>query len=63
MFGINDYNPIATSMKLGAKLSKFGGEAVDSNDYRSIVGSPRYLTCTRPDITFIVGSQADSWRT
>jgi hypothetical protein len=50
---MKDCNPIATPMKLGAKFSKLkGGEVVDSNNYRSIIGSPRYLTCTRPDITF-----------
>jgi hypothetical protein len=28
---------------------------VDSNTYRSIIESLRYLTCTRPDIAFAVG--------
>jgi hypothetical protein len=43
-------------MELGAKLSKLeGGEAVDSNTYQSMIGSLRYLTCTRPDIAFAVG--------
>jgi hypothetical protein len=28
---------------------------VDSNTYRSIIGSLRYLTCTRSDIAFAVG--------
>jgi hypothetical protein len=43
-------------MELGAKLSKLeGGEAVDSNTYRSMIVSLRYLTCTRPDIAFVVG--------
>jgi hypothetical protein len=55
-FGMHDCNPIATPMKLGAKLSKLeGGEVVDSNNYRSIIGSLRYPTCTRPDIVFTVG--------
>jgi hypothetical protein len=53
---MSDCNPVTTPMKLGAKLSKLkGGEVVDSNTYRSIIGSLRYLTCTRPDITFVVG--------
>jgi Reverse transcriptase (RNA-dependent DNA polymerase) len=55
-FGISDYNPIATPMELDAKLSKFEGEeAVDSNTYQSMIGSLRYLTCTRSDIAFVVG--------
>jgi hypothetical protein len=50
---MSDYNPVATLMKLGAKLSKLeGGEAVDSNTYQSMIGSLRYLTCTRHDIAF-----------
>jgi hypothetical protein len=40
-------------MELGAKFSKLeGGEVVDSNTYRSMIGSLRYLTCTSPDIAF-----------
>jgi Reverse transcriptase (RNA-dependent DNA polymerase) len=54
--GISDCNPIATPKELGAKLSKLkGGEAVDSNTYRIMISSLRYLTCTRPYITFAVG--------
>jgi Reverse transcriptase (RNA-dependent DNA polymerase) len=55
-FGMHDCNPVATPMELGAKLSKLeGGEDVDSNTYQSIIGSLRYLTCTKPDIAFVVG--------
>ena len=55
-FGMDNCNPVATPMELGVKLSKFeGGEAVEANSYRSMVGSLRYLTCTRPDIAFAVG--------
>jgi Reverse transcriptase (RNA-dependent DNA polymerase) len=55
-FGMQDCNSVATTMELDANLSKLeGGEAVDSNTYRSIIGSLRYLTCTRPDIAFTVG--------
>jgi Reverse transcriptase (RNA-dependent DNA polymerase) len=54
-FEMSDCNPIAIPMELGAKLSKLeGGEAVDLNIYRIMIGSLRYLTCTRPDITFVV---------
>jgi hypothetical protein len=43
-------------MEPGAKLSKFDGEErVDASRYRSLVGSLRYLTCTRPDLSLSVG--------
>jgi Reverse transcriptase (RNA-dependent DNA polymerase) len=48
-------NPVSTPMEPGAKLSKFdGGERVDASRYRSLVGSLRYLTCTRPDLSLSV---------
>jgi hypothetical protein len=51
-----DCNPVLTPMEPGAKLSKFdAGERVDATKYRSLVGSLRYLTCTRPDISYSVG--------
>jgi hypothetical protein len=53
---MNESNSVATPMELGTKLSKFeGGERVDASKYRSLVGSLRYLTCTRPDISYSVG--------
>jgi hypothetical protein len=53
---MSDCNPIATPMELGAKLSKLEeGEVMNSNTYQSMISSLRYLTCTRPDIAFIVG--------
>jgi hypothetical protein len=53
---MSNYNLVVTPTELGVKLSKLeGGEAVDSNTYRSMIGSLRYLTCTMPDITFTVG--------
>ncbi|GKC17542.1 retrovirus-related pol polyprotein from transposon TNT 1-94 [Tanacetum coccineum] len=49
-------NPVVTPMELGTKLSKFeGGEPVDADKYRSLVGSLRYLTSTRPDLSYSVG--------
>jgi hypothetical protein len=49
-------NPVASPMKLDVKLSKLEGEeVVDSNTYQSMIGSLRYLTCTRPDIAFAAG--------
>nr|GEY80506.1 retrovirus-related Pol polyprotein from transposon TNT 1-94 [Tanacetum cinerariifolium] len=53
---MEDCNPVVTPMELGTKLSKFeGGEPVDANNYRSLVGSLRYLTSTRPDLSYSVG--------
>ncbi|GMI94511.1 cysteine-rich RLK (RECEPTOR-like protein kinase) 8 [Hibiscus trionum] len=49
-------NPVSTPMEPGAKLSKFDeGEHVDASRYQSLVGSLRYLTCTRPDLSLSVG--------
>ncbi|XP_050909324.1 uncharacterized mitochondrial protein AtMg00810-like [Lathyrus oleraceus] len=49
-------NPASKPMEPGTKLSKFdGGERVEAGKYRSLVGSLRYLTCTRPDISLSVG--------
>ncbi|XP_058775319.1 secreted RxLR effector protein 161-like [Vicia villosa] len=49
-------NPISTPRELDAKLSKFdGGERIEASKYRSLVGSLRYLTCTRPDLSLSVG--------
>ena len=49
-------NPVNTLMKSGTKLSKFqDGEELDSTLFKSLIGSLRYLTCTRPDIIFAVG--------
>ncbi|KAL8116222.1 hypothetical protein AgCh_022645 [Apium graveolens] len=55
-FKMEHCNPVATHMELGTKISKFeGGVSVDRNLYQSLVGSLRYLTCTRPDIAYSVG--------
>jgi len=55
-FKMADCNPVSTPMEPGAKLSKFdGGERVDASRYRSLVGSLRYLTSTRPDLSLSVG--------
>ncbi|PWA98023.1 hypothetical protein CTI12_AA024020 [Artemisia annua] len=55
-FGMDKCNPVGTPIEHKAKPSKHdGGEAVDSTLFKSLVGSLRYLTCTRPDILFAVG--------
>jgi len=48
--------PVSTPMEPDTKLSKFdGGDHVDANKYRSLVGSLRYLKSTRPDLLLSVG--------
>ncbi|KAH9672047.1 hypothetical protein KPL70_017573 [Citrus sinensis] len=43
-------------MESGVKLSKHNeGEDIDPTFFKSLVGSLRYLTCTRPDILYAVG--------
>ncbi|GKD47729.1 retrovirus-related pol polyprotein from transposon TNT 1-94 [Tanacetum coccineum] len=49
-------NPVGTLIEHKAKPSKHDrGKVVDSTLFKSLVGSLRYLTCTRPDILFVVG--------
>ncbi|XP_027922735.1 uncharacterized protein LOC114180632 [Vigna unguiculata] len=49
-------NPVSTPMEPGTKLSKNGeGDKVDATRYRSLVGSLRYLTNTRPNLMLSVG--------
>ncbi|XP_052477160.1 uncharacterized mitochondrial protein AtMg00810-like [Gossypium raimondii] len=51
-----DSNPVETPIECEVKLSKFDdGIKKDSTLFKSLVGSLRYLTCTRPDILFVVG--------
>ena len=51
-----DCNPVNIPMEYGLRLSKFDeGEKEDPTLFKSLVGSLRYLTCTRPDILFVVG--------
>ena len=55
-FKMDDSNPVGTPMECGIKLSKHEeGERVDPTLFKSLVGSLRYLTCTRPDILYAVG--------
>ena len=49
-------NPCHSPMEPRFKLSKSStAPATDATEYRSIVGSLRYLVHTRPDLTFAVG--------
>jgi hypothetical protein len=48
--GMKAYNPCQVPMQTRLKLKKGDGDsAVDATEYRSLVGSLRYLTHTRPD--------------
>ena len=54
--GMTGCKPMATPMEERVKLSKNSTTArVDATRYRSVVGGLRWLTHTRPDITFAVG--------
>ncbi|KAH9726094.1 hypothetical protein KPL70_008130 [Citrus sinensis] len=55
-FKMNDCKPISTPVECGVKLSKYDeGEDIDPTIFKSLVGSLRYLTCTRPYILYAVG--------
>lgn len=54
--GMSNCNVVQTPMEARLHFSKYSTcEPVDPTLYRSIVGSLRYLTHTRPDITYAVG--------
>lgn len=54
--GMEKCNSAQFPMEPKLKLSKFSkAEKVDSTEYRSVVGSLRYLLHTRPDLNFAVG--------
>ncbi|KAJ3676856.1 hypothetical protein LUZ60_002580 [Juncus effusus] len=55
-FKMEDCNPINTPVESGIKLSHFDEDkTIDAKLYKSLVGSLRYLTCTRPDILYGIG--------
>lgn len=55
-FNMNNCKPVSTPIECGVKLSKIGeGQVIDATLFKSMVGSLRYLTCTRPDILYSVG--------
>jgi hypothetical protein len=54
--GLEESNPSRTPMEPRLQLSKNGDTpAVDSTNYRSVVGNLRYLVNTRPDLAYSVG--------
>ena len=51
-----DCNPVNTPIEIGIKLSRFDeGHTEDPTLFKSLVGSLRYLACTRSDILFAIG--------
>ena len=55
-FEMLNSNPISTPVECGVKLSKHDNEEnVNPTLFKSLVGSLRYLACTRPNILFGVG--------
>ncbi|KAK2970863.1 hypothetical protein RJ640_022305 [Escallonia rubra] len=55
-FNMENCNPISIPIEVENKLSRHVKEGpIDRTLFRSLVGSLRYLTCTRPDILFAVG--------
>ncbi|TYK05470.1 Retrovirus-related Pol polyprotein from transposon TNT 1-94 [Cucumis melo var. makuwa] len=55
-FNMINSKPVTTSIETGTKLFKHEeGDDVDPSYFKSLVGSLRYLTCTRLDILFSVG--------
>ena len=54
--GMESCNPVNTPVESGIELKKStNGGNVDPTYFKSLVGSLRYLTCTRPDILYGVG--------
>lgn len=54
-FKMNECYPLLTPVECGIKLSKNDeGKTIDSMQFKSLVGSLRYLTCARPDIVYSV---------
>ena len=52
-FEMYSCKPIGTPMDCKMKLSKFDkAEKVDATNFKSLVGSLRYLTCMRLDILY-----------
>lgn len=54
--GMLECNPVQVPMQAKLKLSSKGDSPyVDATEYRSLIGSLRYLVNTRPDLAFAVG--------
>ncbi|XP_028090326.1 uncharacterized protein LOC114290595 [Camellia sinensis] len=55
-YGMENCNPVNTPIDSGVELKK-GTKAgdMDPTYFESLVGSLRYITCTKPDILYVVG--------
>jgi len=54
--GMRNCNSCETPMECRLKLSKLkSGDPINPTEYRSIIGSLRYIVNTRPDLAFAVG--------
>lgn len=52
-FKLDSCKPIRILVECKMKLLKFDkAEKVDTTNFKSLVGSLRYLTCTRPEILY-----------
>ncbi|GKE96786.1 zinc finger, CCHC-type containing protein [Tanacetum coccineum] len=55
-FNYFECTPVSTSMDTSEKLMPTNGQAVSQLDYSRVIGYLMYaMTCTRPDIAFVVG--------
>ncbi|GKB68865.1 zinc finger, CCHC-type containing protein [Tanacetum coccineum] len=55
-FNYFDYTPVSTPMDTSKKLMLNKGQAVSQLEYSRVIGCLMYaMTCTRPDIAFVVG--------
>jgi hypothetical protein len=58
-YGLHDCNSCDVPMQPKLKLKKESSSPpVDQTEYRSLVGSLRYLVNTRPDLSFSVGYES-----
>ena len=55
-FRMSNCNPVNTPVATGLRLTKEGeGRDINPTLFKSLIGSLRYLTITRPDIVYGVG--------
>ncbi|GKB85167.1 zinc finger, CCHC-type containing protein [Tanacetum coccineum] len=58
-FSYFDCTPVSNPMDTSEKLMPNNGQAVSQLEYSKVIGCLMYvMTCTRPDIAFVVGKQS-----